>query len=177
VDAGRDGAARLELAVGVDVDRVEGLEVDAARGVGPRDAGEEAGALAGGLPSGCAGGTAGGSVTQFIPAVLSLEVTPQITPDNRIIMQLDIHQDSVVAGSGGVPAISTNALNTRVLVNDGQTVVLGGVFREEQTTTVAKTPVLGDIPYVGNLFKRTENTETKTELLIFITPSIINDLR
>src|SRR5690606_27791580 len=99
-----------------------------------------------------AGGTAGGSVTQFIPALLSLEVTPQITPDNRIIMLLDIHQDSVVPGSGTVPAIATNALNTRVLVNDGQTVVLGGVFREEQTTTVAKTPLLGDIPYVGNLF-------------------------
>ena len=124
-----------------------------------------------------AGGTAGGSTTEFIPAVLSLEVTPQITPDNRIIMLLDIHQDSVVQGAGAVPAISTNSVSTRVLVNDGQTVVLGGVFREEQTTTVAKTPVLGDIPYVGNLFKRTENTETKTELLIFITPSIINDLR
>lgn len=124
-----------------------------------------------------AGGTAGGSITQFIPAVLSLEVTPQITPDNRIIMQLDIHQDSVVPGSGAVPAISTNAVNTRVLVNDGQTVVLGGVFREETTTTVTKTPVLGDIPYLGNLFKRTDNAETKTELLIFITPSIIEDVR
>src|SRR5690606_26340491 len=107
----------------------------------------------------------------------SLEVTPQITPDNRIIMLLDIHQDSVVPGSGAVPAIATNALNTRVLVNDGQTVVLGGVFREEQTTTVAKTPLLGDIPYLGNLFRRTANNETKTELLIFITPSIINETR
>lgn len=122
-----------------------------------------------------AGGTAGGSTTEFVPAVLSLEVTPQITPDNNIIMLLDIHQDSVVPGSGTVPAISTNAVNTRVLVNDGETVVLGGVFRVETTTAVSKTPVLGDLPYVGNLFKRTENNETKTELLIFITPTIINE--
>jgi len=109
-----------------------------------------------------AGGTAGGSVTQFITAALSLQVTPQITPDGRIIMILDIHQDSVVAGSGAVPAIATNIVTTRVLVNDGDTIVLG--------------PVLGDLPYLGNLFKRTEDTQTKTELLIFITPSIINDL-
>jgi type IV pilus assembly protein PilQ len=65
---------------------------------------------------------------------------------------------------------------TRVLVNDGETIVLGGVFREEVTTSVTKTPFLGDLPYLGNLFKRTENSETKTELLIFITPSIIKDM-
>jgi len=81
-----------------------------------------------------------------------------------------------VPGAGAVPAIATNSVITRVLVNDGDTIVLGGVFREEITTTVTKTPVLGDLPYVGNLFKRTENAETKTELLIFITPSIINEL-
>ncbi len=123
-----------------------------------------------------AGGTAGGSTTEFITAALSLEVTPQITPDGRIIMLLDIHQDSVVPGSGAVPAIATNSVTTRVLVNNGDTVVLGGVFREETTTTVTKTPVLGDLPYVGNIFKRTEETESKTELLIFITPSIINEI-
>lgn len=123
-----------------------------------------------------AGGTAGGSTTEFVSAVLSLEVTPQITPDGRIIMLLDIHQDSVVPSSGGVPAISTNNVTTRVLVDDGDTVVLGGVFREEAVTTVSKTMVLGDLPYIGGLFRRTENTETKTELLIFITPSIINEI-
>jgi type IV pilus assembly protein PilQ len=124
-----------------------------------------------------AGGTAGGTTTQFITAALSLEVTPQITPDGRIIMLLDIHQDSAVPGSGGgAPAISTNSVTTRVLVNDGETIVLGGVFREETTTTVTKTPLLGDLPYVGNIFKRTEESETKTELLIFITPSIINEI-
>lgn len=123
-----------------------------------------------------AGGTAGGSTTEFVDAVLSLEVTPQITPDGRIIMLLDIHQDSVVPSGGGVPAISTNNVTTRVLVDDGETVVLGGVFREEMTTTVSKTMLLGDLPYIGNLFRRTANTETKTELLIFITPSIIKDV-
>ncbi len=123
-----------------------------------------------------AGGTAGGSTTEFVAAVLALEVTPQITPDGRINMLLQINQDSVVPGAGAVPAIATNSVTTRVLVNDGDTIVLGGVFREEVTTTVTKTPVLGDLPYVGNLFKRTENAETKTELLIFITPSIINEL-
>lgn len=124
-----------------------------------------------------AGGTAGGSTTEFVTAALSLDVTPQITPDGRIVMLLDIHQDSVVTGTGAVPAIATNSVNTRVLVNNGETIVLGGVFREEVTTSVTKTPLLGDLPYVGNLFKRTENTENKTELLIFITPSIINELR
>ncbi|MES2624114.1 MAG: type IV pilus secretin PilQ, partial [Pseudomonadota bacterium] len=71
---------------------------------------------------------------------------------------------------------ATNIVTTRVLVNDGDTIVLGGVFRDEVTTSVSKTPVLGDLPYLGNLFKRTENTNSKTELLIFITPSIMNDI-
>jgi len=123
-----------------------------------------------------AGGTAGGSTTEFVDAVLSLEVTPQITPDGRIIMQLDIHQDSVATGTGNVPAINTNAINTSVLVENGDTIVLGGVFREETTTTESKTPLLGDIPYVGRLFKRTNNTNRRTELLIFITPRIIAEL-
>lgn len=123
-----------------------------------------------------AGGTAGGSTTEFIPAVLSLEVTPHITPDNRIIMALDIHQDSVVTGSGAIPAISTNSVSTRVLVDNGDTIVLGGVFREEVTTTVSKAPVLGDLPVVGNLFRHKEDQQTKTELLIFITPSILGEL-
>jgi len=123
-----------------------------------------------------AGGTAGGTSTEFVAAVLALEVTPQITPDGRINMLLTINQDSVVPGAGAIPAISTNMVTTRVLVDDGNTIVLGGVFREEVTTTVTKTPVLGDLPYVGNMFKRTTNEETKTELLIFITPSIINDV-
>lgn len=123
-----------------------------------------------------AGGTAGGSTTEFVDAVLSLEVTPQITPDGRIIMQLDIHQDSVAAGTGNVPAINTNSINTSVLVENGDTIVLGGVFREETTTTETKTPLLGDVPYLGRLFKRTNNSNRRTELLIFITPRIIAEI-
>jgi len=123
-----------------------------------------------------AGGTAGGSTTEFVDAVLSLEVTPQITPDGRIIMQLDIHQDSVAPGTGNVPAINTNSINTSVLVENGDTIVLGGVFREETTTTETKTPVLGDLPYLGRLFKRTNNENRRTELLIFITPRIIAEI-
>ncbi len=123
-----------------------------------------------------AGGTAGGSITQFEDAVLALQVTPQITPDGRINMELEIQQDSVAAGSGAVPAINTNTVTTSALVSNGETIVLGGVFREENTTTETKTPVLGDIPYVGSLFKRTERASRRTELLIFITPKIIADI-
>ncbi|MFT4887507.1 MAG: type IV pilus assembly protein PilQ [Pseudohongiellaceae bacterium] len=123
-----------------------------------------------------AGGTAGGSTTEFEDAVLSLEVTPQITPDGRINMQLDIRQDSVAAGSGAVPAINTNQVQTSALVNNGETIVLGGVFREENTITETKTPFLGDLPYIGRAFKRTERASRRTELLIFITPKIIADI-
>ena len=123
-----------------------------------------------------AGGTAGGSTTEFEDAVLSLRVTPQITPDGRINMSLDIRQDSVAAGSGDVPAINTNQVTTSALVNNGETIVLGGVFREESTTTETKTPFLGDVPYLGRLFKRTNYATRRTELLIFITPKIIADI-
>ncbi len=126
-----------------------------------------------------AGGTEGpgGTTTEFVDAVLSLEVTPQITPDGRIIMQLDIHQDSVSNNTiGSVPAINTNSINTSVLVENGDTIVLGGVFREEITSTETKTPILGDVPYLGRLFKRTNNSSRRTELLIFITPRIIAEL-
>ncbi|MCB1671494.1 MAG: type IV pilus secretin PilQ [Gammaproteobacteria bacterium] len=123
-----------------------------------------------------AGGTAGGSTVEFQEAVLSLEVTPQITPDGRIIMQLIINQDSVAPGSSVVPAINTNSVETSVLVDNGETIVLGGVFREETTTLETKTPVLGDVPYLGKLFKRTENESRRTELLIFITPKVISEL-
>jgi len=123
-----------------------------------------------------AGGTAGGTTTEFLDAVLSLEVTPQITPDGRIIMQLSINQDSVAPGGGQVPAINTNSVNTSVLVDNGDTVVLGGIFREETTTIESKTPVLGDVPYLGRLFSRTSTESRRTELLIFITPRIVAEL-
>ncbi len=123
-----------------------------------------------------AGGTAGGSTTEFEDAVLSLRVTPQITPDGRINMELEIQQDSVAPSSGAVPAINTNEVTTSALVNNGETIVLGGVFREENTTTETKTPILGDVPYLGRLFKRTNRASRRTELLIFITPKIIADI-
>lgn len=123
-----------------------------------------------------AGGTAGGSTTEFEEAVLSLTVTPQITPDGRINMDLDIRQDSVAAGGGTIPAINTNQVTTSALVSNGETIVLGGVFREESTTTETKTPILGDLPYIGRMFKRTANASRRTELLIFITPKIISEI-
>lgn len=117
----------------------------------------------------------GGSTTEFEEAVLSLEVTPQITPDGRINMQLDIRQDSVTPGTGAIPAINTNQVTTRALVNDGETIVLGGVFRAETATSESNTPILGDIPYLGRLFKRTKRSSRRTELLIFITPRILEE--
>ena len=120
-------------------------------------------------------GAAGGSTTEFEKAVLSLEATPQITPDGRINMHLDIRQDSVASGTGSTPAINTNQVTTRVLVNDGGTIVLGGVFREETAMSESKTPFLGDIPYLGRLFKRTKRSSRRTELLIFITPKILEE--
>lgn len=122
-----------------------------------------------------AGGTAGGSITEFVDAVLSLEVTPLITPDGRIIMSLDIRQDSVASGSGDVPAINTNTVATRVLIDNADTLVLGGIFREEQTETEVGTPVLRQLPLLGGLFRRTVNAARRTELLIFITPQIVPD--
>ena len=123
-----------------------------------------------------AGGTAGGSTTEFEDAVLSLRVTPQITPDGRINMDLEIQQDQVAPRSGSVPAINTNEVITSALVNNGETIVLGGVFREENTTLETKTPVLGDLPYLGRLFKHSSSETRRTELLIFITPKIIADI-
>lgn len=122
-----------------------------------------------------AGGTAGGSITEFVDAVLALDVTPLITADGRIIMQLNIRQDSVASGSGDVPAINTNTITTSVLVNNGETLVLGGIFREESTRADSATPGLGRLPVLGGLFRRSTNTQHRTELLIFITPEIISE--
>ncbi len=109
-------------------------------------------------------------------AVLKLEVTPKITPDNRIIMSLVITQDALAGlASNDQPLIDTTQLETQVLVSNGETIVLGGVFQTEEISGTSKTPLLGDIPVVGNLFKRTTQTSSKTETLIFITPSIIAD--
>ena len=121
--------------------------------------------------------SSGATSTEFKEAVLSLEVTPQITPDDKIIMDLEVNQDSRGEDTPSGPAINTNSVTTQVLVANGETIVLGGIFESTNTETITKTPFLGDVPYLGRLFKRTQTTELRSELLIFITPKIIkNDL-
>ena len=124
--------------------------------------------------------SSGATTIQFKKAVLSLKVTPQITPDNRIIMDLDVKDDSVgtvVVASGGVnvPSIDTREIATQVLVNDGQTVVLGGILQTTQREDDTKVPFLGDIPVLGHLFKNTDHKDDKDELMIFITPKIVRE--
>jgi type IV pilus assembly protein PilQ len=125
-----------------------------------------------------AGGSSGGTSIAFKEAVLSLQVTPQITPDNRVIMDLKVTRDNVGAlvptGSGGfVPSIDKRELNTQVLVSNGETIFLGGVYEQETSDTVNKIPLLGDIPLLGALFRQSSKGDTKRELLIFITPKIV----
>ncbi|HCW91307.1 MAG TPA: type IV pilus secretin PilQ [Marinobacter sp.] len=121
--------------------------------------------------------SSGATNVEFKEAVLSLEVTPQITPDDKIIMDLVVNQDSRGEVTAGIPAINTNSVTTQVLVGNGETVVLGGIFQSEVATNITKTPFLGDIPYLGRLFKRTQHIDERSELLIFITPKILkNDI-
>ena len=117
--------------------------------------------------------SSGATAVSFKEAVLSLEVTPQITPDDKIIMDLVVNQDSRGEVTAGIPSINTNQVTTQVLVGNGETVVLGGIFQSQVATQTTKTPFLGDIPYLGRLFKRTEKIDERSELLIFITPKII----
>jgi type IV pilus assembly protein PilQ len=126
------------------------------------------------------GAASGATTTAFKEAVLKLDVTPNITPDDRILLDLVVNQDSVgdlvPSGNGGlIPTIDTTELMTQVLVGNGETVVLGGVFKNEELVKVEKVPLLGDIPYLGNLFKSTANSQQKTETLIFITPRILSE--
>jgi type IV pilus assembly protein PilQ len=117
--------------------------------------------------------SSGATSVSFKEALLSLEVTPQITPDDKIIMDLVVSQDSRGEVTAGIPSINTNEVATQVLVANGETVVLGGIFQSEVATQTTKTPFLGDVPYLGRLFKRTEHIDERAELLIFITPKII----
>ena len=125
--------------------------------------------------------SSGATTVQFKEAVLELTVTPQITPDNNIIMDLSVSKDNVgeiisTGGLGGtVPSIDTRSVETQVLVKDGQTVVLGGIYETELRETVTKVPFLGDIPVVGRLFKSTQRINNKAELLIFVTPRILEE--
>jgi type IV pilus assembly protein PilQ len=125
--------------------------------------------------------SSGATTIQFKKAVLSLTVTPQITPDNNIIMDLKVHKDSVgdiisTGGLGGtVPSIDTRNVQTQVLVADGQTVVLGGIYETERRETINKVPFLGDIPFVGFAFRSKQRVDNKAELLIFVTPRILEE--
>ena len=111
----------------------------------------------------------------FKKAVLKLEVTPQITPEGSIILDLDVSKDSRGAETLSGPAIDTKHIQTQALIENGGTVVIGGIFTMEETNTTNKVPLLGDLPGVGNLFKnRTKQTEKK-ELLVFISPKIVSE--
>ena len=125
--------------------------------------------------------SSGAASVTFKEAVLLLNVTPQITPDDNIIMNLNIDQNSVgelftnVITGAQIPAINVNSLQTKVLVANGETIVLGGIFEAQAIEGEVKVPVLGDIPFLGHLFKTTTKQEDKRELLIFITPRIMQD--
>ncbi|HJN52523.1 MAG: type IV pilus secretin PilQ family protein [Pseudomonadales bacterium] len=119
--------------------------------------------------------SSGATSTQFKSATLSLDVKPQITPDDRIIMELNVTQNTVGAVFNGVPSINTNSIQTQVLVHNGETIVLGGIFTTQVTESTTKTPFFGDLPYVGRFFRRTTESDDKQELLIFITPRLIRE--
>ncbi|MGA9342960.1 MAG: type IV pilus secretin PilQ [Rhodanobacteraceae bacterium] len=125
-------------------------------------------------------GGVGTATVQFKEAVLELKVTPTITADNRIFMNLNVKKDALngfinVPGGGQVPQLDTRQINTAVLVENGQTVVLGGVYEVNKQDNLTKVPFLGDVPVLGNLFKKTQRNDTKAELLIFVTPRILSD--
>ncbi|WP_341502236.1 type IV pilus secretin PilQ family protein [Gallaecimonas sp. GXIMD4217] len=123
--------------------------------------------------------SSGATSVTFKKAVLSLKVTPQITPDDKVILDLVITEDTkgetVQTATGPATAIDTKQLETQVLVDNGETIVLGGIFQQEKKKVVSKVPLLGDIPGVGWLFRNTSDQASKTELLIFVTPRIITE--
>ena len=119
--------------------------------------------------------SSGATSVSFKEAVLKLEVTPQITPDDRIVMDLKVNKDEVGTVFLGVPSIDTRSVQTQVLVDNGETVVLGGIYEQSKSSGSTRVPFFGDLPYVGFLFKTTNKSDVKRELLIFVTPKIIKD--
>lgn len=119
--------------------------------------------------------SSGATSLQFRKANLKLEVTPQITPEGNVMLDVDVNKDSVGQATAAGFAIDTKHVKTQVLVENGGTVVIGGIFEQNDRTDVAKVPVLGDIPYLGNLFKTTTKSSSRTELLIFLTPKVVSD--
>lgn len=121
---------------------------------------------------------AGNTNTEFKEAVLQLKVTPQITPDDHIIMDIAVNKDALnttATNNNGEPAIDTQKVESQVLVNDGETIVIGGIYEQTKANNVVRTPFFGDLPYVGRLFQNRSNTSEKKELLIFVTPKIIRE--
>ena len=119
--------------------------------------------------------SSGAATVAFKKATLSLKVTPQITPDDNVSMNLNVNQDTVGDIFDGVPSINTKQVTTKVLVENGGTVVIGGVYTQSESKSISKVPLLGDIPVLGWLFKNENKTDNKRELLIFITPKILSD--
>ena len=119
--------------------------------------------------------SSGATAIAFRKASLKLEVTPQITPEGGIILELDVNKDTRGINTSAGYAIDTKHIKTQVLVENGGTVVVGGIFTEDQSDTVEKVPFLGDLPGVGNLFKRTSRSSEKREMLVFITPKVLSD--
>jgi len=119
--------------------------------------------------------SSGATALQFRKANLKLEVTPQITPEGNVILDLDVNKDSVGRSTAAGFAIDTKHVRTQVLVENGGTVVIGGIYTQTERDDVTKVPFLGDVPYLGNLFKTRTKSTAKTELLVFITPKVITD--
>ncbi|MET0962539.1 MAG: type IV pilus secretin PilQ, partial [Noviherbaspirillum sp.] len=119
--------------------------------------------------------SSGATALSFRKANLKLEVIPQITPDGNVILDVDVNKDSVGQNTANGLAIDTKHVKTQVLIENGGTVVIGGIYIQEDRDTINKVPVLGDIPVMGNLFKSTSRRNEKTELLIFLTPKVLSD--
>jgi type IV pilus assembly protein PilQ len=119
--------------------------------------------------------SSGATSVAFKKASLRLEVTPQITPEGNVILDLEVNKDSRGALTAAGPAINTKQVKTQVLVENGGTVVIGGIFTQDEQTEVNKVPLLGDIPFLGYLFQNRVKSTRKTELLVFITPKIVTD--
>jgi len=119
--------------------------------------------------------SSGATSIEFVDATLKLDVTPQITPEGNVILDVTVNKDSVGAVTNNVPSIDTKSIKTQVLVENGGTVVIGGIFEQTDRSDVVQVPLLGDIPVVGNLFKTRTNSSRKTELLIFLTPKVVSE--
>ena len=119
--------------------------------------------------------SSGATSVEFVDATLKLDVTPQITPEGNVILDVIVNKDSVGAVTNNVPSIDTKSIQTQVLVENGGTVVIGGIFEQTDRSDVVQVPLLGDIPVVGNLFKTRTNSSRKTELLIFLTPKVVSE--